>query len=268
MHEGRSENAPVVLVASCLSYADLWQPLSKSFQVFWPDHSYRVVLVTDEVREHSPVPRDWTVISAGEPLDWSSTLLHGLHSLSEHTSHCLLWIDDLLLTGRVDTIGVERLLKLAMERGWDYLRIHGGLAPPRVSIPEFGVGRLPEGDHYRAATVLSFWRVAALKQLLIPGESAWQFETHGSVRSDRFRDFFCADRSYAPLQNAVIKGKWDPRVLRRLSASGLLREQDVSRAVMTPGEVWKRRLNELRSSLFRLVPRRHRRSIHMALRPY
>ena len=51
-----------------------------------------------------------------------------------------------------------------------------------------------------------------LEGLLRSGESAWQFETGGSLRADLIPGFFAAWREHFAIENMMIKGK-----LRRIS---------------------------------------------------
>ena len=70
------------------------------------------------------------------------------------------------------------------------------------------VGTLSKGAIYRTGTVLPIWKKTTLSELLAPGESAWDFEICGSVRSDRYDGFYCTHSITLPILNCVIKGKW------------------------------------------------------------
>jgi hypothetical protein len=63
---------------------------------------------------------------------------------------------------------------------------------------------------------MSLWRKEVLRELLKPGESAWDFEIHGTVRSDTYDGFYAAWRNCFTVINGVIKGKWHRKAYKRI----------------------------------------------------
>ena len=94
------------------------------------------------------------------------------------------------------------------------------------------VGIVSKGTIYRTSTVLSIWKKNILLSLSSHGESAWDFEIYGSIRSDTYDGFFCAWEKYFFIINTVIKGKWERGAIKKLKSLGI--EIDLSkREVMT-----------------------------------
>jgi hypothetical protein len=74
------------------------------------------------------------------------------------------------------------------------------------------------GSSYRVSTQAALWHRKSLLALLEPNESAWQFETAATNRSDRLYavGFFGVFDSAFPYRHHVVeKGKWFPWEARR-----------------------------------------------------
>jgi hypothetical protein len=200
-----------VLVASCDKYADLWPPFFELLFRFWSDCPFPIYLLANAADEDIPgVNR----ISVGADTSWSEGLLLALQQIG--ADYVLLLLEDLLLAGPVDTPAVEAVLTWFVSSGGNYIRLNG--FPPPDSVLNDAVGLVAPHTVYRTATVLSVWKRRTLVELLRPGESAWEFETAGSVRSEAYDGFYSTRRNYIPVMNAVIKGKWQRPVLRRTKA--------------------------------------------------
>jgi hypothetical protein len=151
-------------------------------------------------------------ILAGPDESWSDTL----HVALAHIPHryVLLWIDDHFLVRPVNTASILSTLEAFRQCGGNYIRLHP-LPRPDTSFNEF-FGSVSAGSVYRTATVASVWRKDVLAGLLRPGESAWEFEVKGSLRSDRIGGFFAVWRSPFAIENLMIKGKLRRGGLRRV----------------------------------------------------
>jgi hypothetical protein len=195
-----------LVIASCDRSADLWPGLMKSFVRFWPDRTFPTYLITNCLKPNQPMV---TTIQVGNDSSWSDTLLSGLEQVP--AEFVLLWIDDHYLTRAVDSRRVEETIRIFVETpGANYLRLQTLPKADRRFNEHFGVV-LP-GRVYRTSVIASLWRKSVLEGLLRSGESAWQFEISGSVRSDHVSGFFAAWREHFSIENMMIKGK-----LRRVS---------------------------------------------------
>jgi hypothetical protein len=79
-------------------------------------------------------------------------------------------------------------------------------------LPGADYGRLEPGTDYRISTQAAFWRKEFLKEMILPGESIWEFEINGSRRSDNYEDgFYGVKRDLLPYGHHVVqRGKWFP----------------------------------------------------------
>ncbi len=198
-----------VLVASYDASSDLWDPLFTLFRRFWPDCPFRVYLVSNALQY-----KRWgvTTIAVGPDRSWSDTLRAGLERVRE--DYVLLWIDDHFLVGKANHIAIMESIGDLLRRDGNYLRLNP-LPRPDHPVNDY-FGEVRKGAIYRTATGASVWKKSVLRELLRSGESAWEFETAGSARSDRFDRFFSSWKRHFAIENLMIKGKARPRSLRRI----------------------------------------------------
>lgn len=201
-------NSVAVLVVSCDKYADLWRPFFDLFFRYWSDCPFPIYLLSNTTSVDIPGVQG---ILVGPDVSWSDGLLRALTKIEEN--YVFMFLEDLFLTGPVDTAAIEEILRWFVSVQGNYIRLNG-LPPPDVALTDM-VGMVAPDTIYRTATVLSVWRHQTLAELLRPGESAWDFETAGSVRSEAYDGFYSTRRNYISVMNAVIKGKWQRTALRK-----------------------------------------------------
>lgn len=231
MIDPQDANVAIVVASRDLSY-DLWDALFLLLRKHWPGCPFPVYLVTNSAAYSE---RGVSFIAVGPDRSWSDTLAAALERIQQ--PYVFLWIDDHFLIDRVDHETVLGAIRAFQEQDGDYLRLQ---ALPRPDLPcneRFGL--LRKGAVYRASVVASIWKKSVLAELLRPGESAWDFETAGSTRSDKYDRFYSTWRTCFHLENLLIKGKVRSTALRRIDAS-LASAGDpplvVHRPVMTPME--------------------------------
>jgi len=242
-----------ILVASCDRYSDMWEPFFTLFARFWPDCPYPVYLLSNTLGSPRPEIR---TLRSGPDSAWSDCLGRGLEAL--WADYVFLWLDDLFLCRPVNSEELAERFDWLAGQGGHCLRLNGVPRPDRRLEPTFGV--VSPGTLYRTSTVLSMWRKQTLLDLLVPGESAWQFEIAGSVRSDAYDGFYATYGPRLEVVNTVIKGKWDRSALARVRRLGV--EPDLSRRpVMTRREQFALALGRLQTGGLNRLPARWRRRV-------
>lgn len=242
-----------VLIVSCDKYSDLWEPFFRLFRRYWPTCPYKVYLLSNTLSGDIPGVNS---ILMGEDTSWSDNLRLGLDHIPEE--YVFLLLDDLFLIGKVDEKEVVRLFKWVVDSKVNYLRMNPYPRPDKAFNESVGV--VSKGTIYRTSTVLSIWKKQVLKSLLVPGESAWDFEINGSIRSDSLDGFYSTEEILFPHINGVIKGKWDRKALKLISRIGVeLNTQ--KRCVMGRKESFFLYFRRKRTFLLHLLPSRHRRAI-------
>jgi len=225
---------------------------------YWPDLELPVYLIANERQFSSPGVRQ---ILVGPDVSWSDNLLRALEMV-EH-SYVLLALDDLILKETVDSGLIQELCSWIALKKPDYLRL---TVPPFPDKRENAlVGRLLPGGVYRTSTIWPIWKKDTLARLLRSGETAWEFEILGTARSDAYPNFYATRRNAVRLENAVIRGRWNPKAVRMLRKHGAFPAEN-KRPIMSAMEEFKYKLSHLRSVLFYLVPSAYRRSVRAALK--
>lgn len=198
-----------VLVVSCDKYSDLWRPFFELFWRFWPDCPFSIYLLSNNKIEEFP---NVTNIAVGEDKSWSDNVLLALDKISE--DYIIMHLEDLFFYEKIDNKGVVELVDWSVSANVDYMRFNPNPGPDKKHNELVGV--VSKGSEYRTSTVMSLWRKDVLRDLLKPGESAWDFEIIGSSRSDKYDGFYSAYESFLPTFNGVIKGKWFRSSVRKM----------------------------------------------------
>lgn len=242
-----------VLVVSCDNYSDLWHPFFTLFKKFWPRCPYPLYLLSNYKKSDI---NGVTTITVGEDRSWSDNLSYALSNVKEE--YVFMFIDDLFITAVVDDERVGKILSWMITNRANYLRLN---PVPRPDKPfnEFA-GIVSPGAIYRASTVLSVWKKETLLQLLRSGESAWDFEVYGSVRSDKYEGFYSTREKYISYINCVIKGKWQINALKNIRSFGIKIDL-TKRKVMTVKETVLFKLVVIRHQIFQVLPGSYQRKI-------
>lgn len=246
-----------ILIVSCDSYSDLWQPFFDLYKRFWKERSCETYILTNHAK---PEIKGINVLSIGSDVSWSDNLLEALERLPH--DYVLLFLEDLMLHENVNNTDFESLLRWAIENDVNYLRFNPSTAPDKPYNKTVGI--VSSGTLYRASVVMSLFKKSVLKDLLVKGENAWKFETFGTIRSDKYDKFFSTYHDYFPILNTVIKGVWEYSAYKKVSALGI--QPDIrKRRLMNVKErlIWKGKL--IRSFIFTLIPPHIRRTIKMKL---
>jgi hypothetical protein len=151
-----------------------------------------------------------------------------------------------------------KVLRDFVARDGNYLRMHPSPKPDQTI--NCLLGSVSKKTIYRTATVSSVWKRSTLLSLLARGESAWDFETRGTIRSDAYDGFYSTHTSLLPVVNSVVKGRWERgalATLRRLGAKLDLGD----RPVMTRMQFVLFRCRVIRIRLLYLLPPRMRRPV-------
>ena len=221
-HIANHDNDVSLLVVSFDAYQDVWNPYFHCLFKYWPDCPYPIFLGSN-----SRTYPDHRVksIQIGPDLDYSTNLLAMLDRIE--TPWLILWIEDLLLSSPINTSRLSNLIADAQNHQAGYLKLSANTPWAFTKNKAQEMGPVPKGIKYRATIGLSLWKKDVLVRLLRPGESAWEIERNGSLRSNTFNEpFYCLSpnvKSNPPILfvNAVIKGLWNREALSFLEKEGL-----------------------------------------------
>lgn len=127
----------------------------------------------------------------------------------------------------------------------------GPCCPKKDSL-DFAV--INPGAQYRVSAQAAFWRVETLRQILLAGESLWDFEINGTDRCNKFDGFVSVWKPALPYFHHVVeRGKWFP--WDALYFSYLNIGVDLSRrGVMPYGDVIRYFIQKMLSKLALKIP--------------
>lgn len=205
-----------IIISSCDKYSDLWAPCVKTYEKFWPDCPYKILLITESsVLESSCVES----LQLGSN-DWSTLLLLALDRVK--TDVVLLTLDDFFLKDTVENSLIEKLLYDFINYNYKMLRLIPRPGPDFSSDRSQLYGKIKDNARYKVSTQASFWSKDALRSVLRPGESPWEFETNGSERAKNLSDFYSTYHVSFPYYHHVVeRGKWFPWEVRRFKNFGI-----------------------------------------------
>jgi hypothetical protein len=201
--------ATALLIVSCDSYRDLWEPFFTLLFRYWPDCPFPVFLGSN----HAVYPdRRVAPLAVGDDRDWSSNLIRMLELLP--TGGVLLLQEDFLIDRPVQTERVSQLIGYAAARRAACLRLMPIPGPDDPCADQPELGSIRQGAEYRVSLQSAWWRKESLAGILRAGESPWQFERLGSRRSDELSAPFLCLRTGVdyPLDyytTAVFRGYWE-----------------------------------------------------------
>ena len=227
---GSAAPSIAILVASCDKYADLWPLFFELFRKFWPDCPYRVYLLSNHLR---PSYRGIVPVPVGDDTSWSGNLRKALHAIPE--DHILLLVDDLFFLAPVNTRTVVELATELISASGNCLKMNPSV-PGNIRFNDRLYLSSP-GAAYRASTVLTLWKKNVLHDLLVEGETAWDFEIEGSRRSDAYGKFFTSSRKQFQIVNGVIKGRWSRYAFDQVRAAAGRTVTPTRPVLSFPGEL-------------------------------
>ncbi len=212
-----------ILIVSCDAYQVAWKPFFQCFFKYWADCPYPVFLGSNYLTfSDSRV----SSILVGPDVDYSSNLQIMLDQIEQN------WVifsnEDQFLAAPVKTSSIKGFVELCEHEQIGSLRLWTGpnLAT-QVEDDMQGIGEIAKGTPYRVSMALGLWQKSVLSQLLHPGETAWDLERKGTIRSNDLESRFFAvskDRILDPpitTVHGIRKRKWTADAVPFLKREGL-----------------------------------------------
>jgi hypothetical protein len=192
-----------ILVLSCDKYSDLWPIFFCALKKNWPDCPFPISLSTGFMSY--PV-KNIRTLHYGDDVDWSTNVLKSLEAIE--SSHVLILLEDFILRSPVNSRMVELAWRECVRRNAGLIRLIPN--PPLELRPRSIVQEVPSGTPYRVNLQGSIWRKDFLRNLLLPGESAWQFEVNGTRRSNGISTEILSTKDHVLTyrHHVVEKGRW------------------------------------------------------------
>ena len=172
-----------VLVLSCDKNSDLWPTFFQLFFKYWEDRLPKVYLGTNFAKFY-----DDRVTTVNSKLidNWSTELDIILEQISE--DYVLMILEDYFIYKRVNVDSVELALNSMNTRNACFFRLacfpkkYNLLWPSTIVDQENKIFELNLNSEYLLNLQIGIWKKSVLKDLLVLGESPWQFEINASNR--------------------------------------------------------------------------------------
>lgn len=246
-----------ILVLSCDKYSDLWKPFFDCFFKFWSDCDYKIYLGANNKTFNDS--RVETILS-GDDKDWSSSFLNILDQVK--SEYVIVLLEDLFLVDFVNNEKIDSVFEFLINKNFNFCHIGKTVGADKIINNDIGL--LDGGMPYRV-NVFGIWKKVYLKNILIKGENAWNFEIMGSYRASYDDGFYFTREKILNTLNMVEKGKWFPDKLENIKKMGI-NIQDSQRGVLGGLYLFKSKIQILIVSVVVLIPWRFRVKIMGILR--
>ncbi|MFH1118147.1 MAG: hypothetical protein V1792_29850 [Pseudomonadota bacterium] len=208
-----------VLVVSCDRYSDLWRPFFELFRLRWPDCPFPIFLGSNWKQCEEP---GVVTINVGDDLGWGANLRGMLSRVG--FEHVIIFLEDFFLLRPVRTEEVIRMLDIAISCDLACLRLKfKPRSRPSYPYKQYeNLGVLKKGCNSRISTQVSIWDTEYLMKITHPTFTAWDFETAGTIVSDRIPGEICSVYdSVIYYRHAVQAGRWLETGLRICEEAGI-----------------------------------------------
>src|SRR3989344_3182549 len=172
-----NKNNCVILVSSCDVFDDLWHPFFKLFFKYWPDCPFPIYLISNFVKYND---RRVHTILLGEDKHWATNMINAFEKIN--TPYFVYFLEDVPLIRPVDTKRLLRLFDFMKDEGASCLRLYPLPGPDRPYKGKPDIGEIDKNAPYRVSTMAAIWKTQDFKDLIVPGENAWDMEIKGTER--------------------------------------------------------------------------------------
>lgn len=201
-----------------------------------------------------------SVIHAGTGLDWSSDMRKILYQIKE--TYVILLLEDYWIKSKPDTETLLKSIKMMQKMDAGFLRL---ACFPSDHFQDYAYDVIPEEEwcvitrpsaKYRVNLQAGIWNRKYLLELLKDGESAWDFELQGTIRSRTMKAPVLGLREIKGLREvhgpipylctAVTKGVWMYDAVKMAKKENIVLD--------TGGRPVETKLNWLRRRIYHHLP--------------
>ena len=178
-----TENKCTILVNSCDSYEDLWNPFFTLFKKFYPNCPYEIILNTETKHyEHDGLKIKTFGMHQGEKR-WGKRFLDHFYKVG--TKYVLIMLDDFFIRDYVKQDVIDRCIELMDEDPMiSCFQFNTVEDKNNVTYDKYPIFDLrPKEGLYKLAFQPGVWRVSDLKRYIFPEESPWDIEEYANIRT-------------------------------------------------------------------------------------
>ena len=216
-----------ILVSSCDKYQELWKPFYTLLFKAWPSlktYNSHIPIVMIGNKKTYDDPRIKMVLT-GEDKSWSDNMLLALKEIK--TDYVLVILEDYYFDKPVNEARLKEVFLGMQKAKAVYLQIACPCMKKEMLGENYpglkGVNIRPKHSQYRTTLQAAIWSKKTLEWLLKSGESAWDFEIPGSIRSEGIIEPFLVVIEDTPFSylNGAQDGYWNHKALEFIRAQGI-----------------------------------------------
>lgn len=217
-------NELAILVLSCDKFRPVWHVFYALLFRYWPESCGHVYHYSESLE---PKIDGVTPILSGlgnNPKNWSDGLLCALDRID--APYVILMLEDFFLSSPVKSGKITEIFRIMLsDPNIGCFRL---VPIPGADVPvDAETGKISPRAPYRISTQVALWEKEFLKSMVRSGESPWEFEHQGTVRSRAGdREIWAvmpappADRIMTHV-NGIIRGKLTGEAVKLLVREGL-----------------------------------------------
>ena len=206
-----------LLVNSCDSYSDTWDPFFHLLDKYWENFNMPVILNTETTNYQNEKFEIYcpTVEKLNKKkMPWGERLIKTISFVE--TNYILLMLDDFFITQKVDIKSINYFLDLMKKNDFEHILLHEGTPP---NYPTKWSSLLKRGNNapYKFSLQAGLWNKNALIKYLRKHETPWLTELWATKRAQILQsDFYCLNLQKIdhPIQytgigiGGIHRGKW------------------------------------------------------------
>lgn len=216
---GKSTQDITILVCSCDSYSDLWEPFFKLLKKYWKDCPYKIVLNTEsKVFQYEGLDIACYSLFPEKQVPYGERMLAHLNHIE--TPYVLILMDDFFIRKNVDVERIQQCKHWMMHNS-DIAVFSFAYVPDSMNIEDSqypGFEKRPQYGEYKVNLQCGLWRIDALKKYIKPHVNPWQLELLGTQQTFWSNDIFYVLQEDTPriidygktryLDWGIVRGKW------------------------------------------------------------
>ena len=209
-------NSVAVFVMSCDKTMDVARHFVGAFKKNWPDCPYPIYFGVNSTISHIGTLEAVPLYSSAK--GWRLETLEQLNLIREFSpsvTHLLVFLDDFILTEKVDTHAIQATLAAAVDENVGYLRLRrldGSfwelLRQRLLSLRSFSRRRyfaIRRSHPYHSALQVALWRYEHIYASVDRTSDIWKFEQQVDSKTPHYS----VPKSLISYKHIVEKGKWD-----------------------------------------------------------
>lgn len=207
-----------ILICSCDSYADCWEPFFKLFKKYWANCPYQIILNTESAKfEYNGLDIICLQKFSGKVVPYGERMITHIQEIK--TPFTLVMMDDFFIRDNVDEKKIQQVIEwLRNDRRavvFSFQAIKDEMNAPSEKYNNFT--KRPIVGEYKYNFQAAVWKTDYLLKSWKKHETPWEWETIANFRSfvDKY-DFYClVDDRDTPINYGfsnsgmgIYRGKW------------------------------------------------------------